>query len=169
MCTNTYTCIHPHTRLNSMHTQATHPANSNTCSELDSGLPAPSSGLLWILQYPPFYKICTLGTPSCSWLAGTSGSDLMPFCRETLPRLSRISNANIICTLTLHRAQWFRAGLPRVLAEVEDGHGKEGHDPVSHHSGMPTSSSEFLVLGQKPIPGCGSHLTTSLWPGRALS
>lgn len=58
---------------------------TNTCSELDSSLLAPSNGLFQVLQYPPFGKICILGTLSYLWLAGSK--TLIPFCRETLSRL----------------------------------------------------------------------------------
>lgn len=84
----------------------------------------------------------------------------MPFCRETLPTLSTIANANITCMLTLHRACF-----PRVLARAEGGEAM-GRRAMFLSA---TSSSELLVLGQKPVPGCGSNLSTDLLPGLDLS
>lgn len=98
-----YTHIHAHTYAHSGYTPS---QLTNTCSELDSSLLAPSSGFSQVLQC----QICTLGPLSCSGLAGASRSDLMPFSRETLSNLSSIVNANIICTMTPHRAQWLGAG-----------------------------------------------------------
>lgn len=98
-----YTHIHAHTYAHSGYTPS---QLTNTCSELDSSLLAPSSGFSQVLQC----QICTLGPLSCSGLAGASRSDLMPFSRETLSSLSSIVNANIICAMTPHRAQWLGAG-----------------------------------------------------------
>lgn len=110
-----YTSIYMLTQIYA-HSGYTASQLTNTCSELDSSLPAPSSGFSQVLQC----QICTLGPLSCSGLAGASGSDLMPFSRETLSSLSSIVNANIICTMTPHRAQWLGAGLPRVLTKAGD-------------------------------------------------
>lgn len=44
----------------------------------------------------------------------------MPFSRQTLSSLSSIANANTVCTMTPHRAQWLGAGLPRVLTKAGD-------------------------------------------------
>lgn len=110
-----YTSIYMLTQIYA-HSGYTASQLTNTRSELDSSLPAPSSGFSQVLQC----QICTLGPLSCSGLAGASGSDLMPFSRETLSSLSSIVNANIICTMTPHRAQWLGAGLLRVLTKAGD-------------------------------------------------
>lgn len=73
----------------------------------------------------------------------------MPFCRETLLSLFSIVNANITCTLTPHRACF-----PRVFARAEGGEDMGRRAMFL----LATSSSELLVLGQKPVPGCGSRL-----------
>lgn len=132
---------------------------TNPCSELDSGLFAPPSGPLQVLQYFPFCKICSMGTLSCSWLVGAFESESTPFCRETLPSLSSIANANITCTLTPHRTCF-----PRLLARSKDGEAMGRRVMFL----LASSSRELLVLGQKPVPGCGSHLGADLLPGLAL-